>query len=106
MSLKDKEWFLDKVKGPSDIYPVTIVRDRYNGVYSGFLYVAFYADINWLTSEDKGYNGDDVDCREWWIKAKKMHYLVRDTFIGGGINPTLALNDLFEKMQDFYKTTE
>lgn len=99
---KDKKWFLETVRTPSDIYPVTIIKDRYNGIYSKFSYTAFYANLHWLVSEYEGYCGDDASCREWWINARREQYIINGSFIGGGGSPNIALKDLFNRMYDFY----
>ena len=99
----EKKWFLETVRKPEDIYPVTIIRDRYNGVYSKFSYIAFYADLDWLCSQYEGYCGDDASCREWWVNVRREQYRINGAFIGGGSSPTLALNDLFNNMKSFYK---
>lgn len=99
-----KKWFLEVVKAPKDLYPVTIIKDRYNGVYSGASYTAFYADLDWLNSEYEGYCGDDKGCREWWINARREKYLINGAFIGRGGSPDLALKDLFNRMSDYYNS--
>jgi hypothetical protein len=45
------------------IYPLTIVQDRYNGIYSGAKFTAW----NMYPYElPIGATGDDVTCREFW----------------------------------------
>lgn len=53
-----------------EIYPVTIIFDRYGGVYSGGRWVAFnlyYDDIPGAVS------GDDDSCCEFWREFKNRH---------------------------------
>lgn len=69
-----------------DIYPVTIIYDRYGGVYSGGRWVAFnlyYDDIPGAVS------GDDISCHEFWSEFKNRHGVA-----GRGDTPDEALEDL------------
>lgn len=46
-----------------DLYPLTIVKDRYNGVYSGGKYTAWNCQPYFVPS---GICGDDLDCPDTW----------------------------------------
>ena len=46
-----------------EIYPLTIVSDRYTGAYSGGQYTAWNLSANELPD---GIDGDDVDCMSFW----------------------------------------
>ena len=46
-----------------DIYPLTVIRDRYNGTYSGASYLAFNLDSNLVPSE---VHDSDVPCSYFW----------------------------------------
>lgn len=49
-----------------DIRPLTIVRDRYSGVYSGGKYTAWNCRPDEIPEE---IFLDDVTCSEWWNTA-------------------------------------
>lgn len=73
-----------------DIYPVTIIYDRYGGVYSGGRWVAFnlyYDDIPGAVS------GDDDSCCEFWREFRLLH----NDIAGRGDTPDEALEDLRRK---------
>ena len=46
-----------------DIYPLTIIKDRYGGVYSGGKYTAWNLDF---TDIPKAIDFDDVTCMQFW----------------------------------------
>ena len=83
MTNKEKELWL-KVK-----YPITIIRDRYEGTYSGALWLVFPVDYNEIP---EGVDGDDVECAEFWESYKEP--------VGKGTYPNDALADLLEKMNE------
>ena len=47
----------------NEIYPVTIVMDRYGGTYSGGEWLAFNCNPEKLPS---GFDEDDLSCDEFW----------------------------------------
>ena len=74
----------------NDIYPLTIIHDRYNGVYSGGCYLAFNLDYYEIPIE---ISGSDIPCLEWWNNNK-------DYLVGKGADPLEAIEDLIKKMED------
>lgn len=71
-----------------EIYPLTIVRDRYNGVYSGGKYLAWHCEP--YEVPDVIFS-DDVSCSYYWGNVNP--YLV-----GKGDTPKEALDDLRRKI--------
>lgn len=62
-----------------DIYPLTITKDRYTGVYSGGGWTAWYCDADMVPSEIAA---DDVTCCSFWNEARdanvsRLGYLKR-----------------------------
>ena len=74
-----------------EIYPLTIVSDRYSGTYSGGDYTAWNLFYNDLPSE---IDSDDVSCYEFWNSEKCKEYVV-----GKGMTVSLALLDLYLKLK-------
>lgn len=69
-----------------DIYPCTIIRDRYGGVYSGGEWLA------WPLPEDEvpeGPSDSDVACANFWGLSMEA--------VGRGINPSDAYQDLLAR---------
>lgn len=58
------EWLKQEVE--NDIYPLTIIEDRYCGVYSGAKYLAFNKEFYEL---DKRICGNDCECRDYWYSC-------------------------------------
>jgi len=69
-----------------DIYPLTIIRDRYNGVYSGGKYLAFNLDIDEIPPE---VIGNDVEARNFFYYTNIIY--------GKGETIMDAVNDLIDK---------
>ena len=70
-------------------YPLTVIRDRYDGCYSGALYTAWPIDYYEVPRE---VDGSDPECATFWDDA--------DTnFIGLGYDVQTAVNNLIEKMK-------
>jgi len=71
-------------------YPVTIVKDRYGGGYSGGSFLAFnmeFGEIPWIVG------ADDVSEREGWLRLdKRIKY-------GRGNTPNEALEDLGKRLK-------
>ena len=80
-----------KMKEIKDVYPVTIIVDRYGGCYSGGKYLAFNLEP-WDLPRGVSWGGD-VDCAEFWADDV-LHYV-----IGKGDTPEESYQDLVEKMQ-------
>lgn len=77
-----------------DIFPLTVIRTRYSGVYEGGRYAAFatqYYDI------PQAATGSDIPCSEWW--AYNLHLVG----IGNEINE--AIENLIAKLQPIYSNT-
>ena len=75
---------------PLDLYPVTIVTDRYSGCASGGAYLAFYCDPWDVPGEI-----DDADAiaDAFWRTTKEP--------IGRGHTPQEALDDLLVRLQAY-----
>ena len=69
-------------------YPLTIISDRYNGCYSGGLFLAFNMDSDIVPS--KIHEGDKT-CLFFWAET--------DILVGKGDTPEAAIADLVQKMQ-------
>ena len=76
------------------LYPLTIVEDRYTGVYSGGIYTAWHLAPYEVPKE---IDDDDVVCRLFWYKVsdKEVSYPV-------GVGNTIkeAIEDLKKKLGD------
>ena len=89
-----------------DIYPLTVVRDRYNGTYSGASYLAFNLDSNLVPSE---VHDSDVPCSYFWDLIDEGNFVegkvardYRDVvkYVGKGATIEDAVIDLYHKMKD------
>ena len=89
-----------------DIYPLTVVRDRYNGTYSGASYLAFNLDSNLVPSE---VHDSDVPCSYFWDLIDEGNFVegkvARDyrdivKYVGKGATIEDAVIDLYRKMKD------
>lgn len=81
-----------------DIYPVTIVHARYNGTYEGGLgsasWLCFPVAPHVLSSDEwNGWNDSDVECAEWWSRARDGQWPV-----GRGLTPQYAYFDLCQQV--------
>lgn len=74
------------------IYPVTVVRDRYSGTYSGALWLAFNMYPEHVAILDV--NGDDISCN-WFWSGEANRYI-----IGKGSTPDEALADLSSQIKN------
>ena len=72
----------------SDIYPLTIICDRYCGTYSGGEYLAFNLDFDEIP---RAVSGDDVSCMGFWYTKEAEDYIV-----GKGSCIDEALDNLVE----------
>lgn len=59
----------------ADIYPVTIIRSRYGGVYEGGRWAALDCSHEEVPA---GAIGDDVECAEFWALARAGKYEISD----------------------------
>ena len=89
-----------------DIYPLTVIRDRYNGTYSGASYLAFNLDSNSIPSE---VHGSDTTCSYFWGLIDEGIFVegevaldYRDVvkYVGKGATIEDAVVDLYHKMKD------
>ena len=72
-----------------NIYPLTIINDRYSGVYSGAKYTAWNLDCEDVPTE---INGDDIVCNNFWQKNKVV--------VGKGDSILEAVQDLREMLME------
>lgn len=75
-----------------DLYPLTIVNDRYNGTYSGGKYTAWHLDFYEIPNDIAM---DDITVNEFW-GVEDLCYLV-----GKGDTIEQAYKDLKSKVEDF-----
>ncbi len=78
------------------ITPLYIIRDRYNGAYSGGKYLAFN-----LTSYGVSrlpIDAGDCECNAFW-EGRDPDYDVNDYIIGKGNTPEEAYEDLVRKLK-------
>lgn len=74
-----------------EIYPLTVISDRYTGTYSGANYLAFNNDYHKIPSN--GPDGDDVNCSKFWDRYDK------DGIVGKGGTPSEAIDDLISRLE-------
>ncbi len=72
-----------------DIYPLTIVKDRYSGTYSGALYTAWNLAHNEVP---RAVSGSDNECIAFWDEDVK-------NLVGRGNTIEEAVADLAKKME-------
>ena len=89
-----------------DIYPLTVIRDRYNGTYSGASYLAFNLDSNSVPSE---VHGSDMPCSYFWNLIDEGNFVESEVardyrvvvkYVGKGTTIENAVVDLYHKMKD------
>lgn len=81
------------------IYPLTIVHDRYGGVYSGGCFTAWNEDFHRVP---KDVDGDDTSCtifRDRFKQGKLKNYCDKPIYVGMGSTPQKALDDLMKKIK-------
>lgn len=71
-----------------DIYPCTVIMDRYGGTYSGGLWVALNEDYHKIPMT--GPDGSDMDCMNFWEEYPRPY--------GKGETPGEAIKDLKKKL--------
>ena len=74
-----------------DLYPITIIMDRYCGTYSGGKYTAWNLENDEIPEEAQG---DDISCRNFWYVGDSKYYL-----IGKGDTVQQAYEDLISKVR-------
>lgn len=72
----------------TDVYPCTIVSDRYGGAYSGANWLAFNTYEDGVPGDVQG---GDIECWDFWKKF--------DGVVGKGETPSEALEDLSRKLE-------
>lgn len=73
-------------------YPTTIIRDRYNGTYSGAKWLAFPLDFYQVPGE---VDGGDTECMMFWGTYNDP--------VGKGATPKDAIEDLTKQFKrDLY----
>jgi hypothetical protein len=80
------------------LWPVTIMRTRYGGVYEGGEWVAFNADpwSRWYGKSDglpMEAFADDITCGDWWASDAAA-------LVGRGATPDEALKDLHRRIAE------
>lgn len=75
------------------IYPVTIISDRYDGVYSGGKWTAWNLDESEIPEDA---SGDDLACYDFWNMEEKP-------VCGIGQTPNEAYEDLKMKIENLSK---
>lgn len=83
----DEFWFDDEPGGIARVYPVTIIRSRYNGTYEGARWVAFNDD----TFAVRDAEGGDIACCDFFADYPKP--------IGRGDSAQEAYEDLIKKLE-------
>jgi hypothetical protein len=73
------------IKIENEIYPLTVVSDRYGGTYSGGNFTAWNLDFDEIPN---GINGNDVSCHEFWLdneipvgRGSTIHEAIYDLYI-------------------------
>lgn len=74
------------------VRPATIVQARYGGIYEGAPWLCFAMDAEHLTTEWRDWDGDELQCQEFFRKAQEW-----DSLIGRGDSPTAAYDDLVDR---------
>ena len=75
------------------VYPLTITKDRYGGMYSGGLYLAF--KLTPYEIPDQVW-GTDMNCGHFWDLEEAGLLTIT---VGKGNTPDLAMFDLYEKLK-------
>lgn len=80
---------LKALEEPEDIYPLTIIKDRYSGAYSHGIYTAWNLDFEEIPTE---INDEDVICHSFWLNNKIP--------VGKGNTPIEAMHNLIELIKE------
>lgn len=75
-----------------NIYPLTMIMDRYNGAYSNAKYTAWNLDSDDIPD---GPNSEDIECLHFWEEIKRE----RTICVGRGETPNDALLDLNKQIK-------
>jgi hypothetical protein len=79
-------------KAESEIYPLTIVSDRYSGTYSGGNFTAWNLDFDEIPED---VNASDVICYDFWLH--------NEIIVGKGATIQEAVYDLYVKLEEYKK---
>lgn len=84
----------------NEIYPCTIIKDRYYGIYSGGKWTAWNIDAGDIPS---GQKENDMSCAEFWDdfnsdRIGTNNWFGQKVFVGKGASPSEALEDLARKI--------
>lgn len=71
-----------------NLYPVTVVKTRYSGVYEGGRWAAFPVEAHDVPMQA---SDDDVTCMMWWAE--------NGDYVGIGVDPIAAIEDLESKIE-------
>lgn len=74
---------------PKDIWPLTVIKDRYNGTYSGGKWTAWNKEVTDISSS---ISADDSICAEFFADP--------DVVYGKGNTPQAAIDDLRRKLDE------
>jgi len=77
-----------------DVYPCTIIKDRYTGVYSKAIWTAWKADCfrdPFFDSVPEEIDGDDTECDRFWHSYTGI--------VGKGNTPQEAYEDLRKQVE-------
>lgn len=88
-----------------DIYPLTIIKDRYCGLYSEGNYTAWNMEYYTIPYE---VDEDDIRCGVFWDELKQGKKMLKNcfkkpVFVGLGQTPQEALDDLVQKIENNIK---
>ena len=72
----------------TEIYPLTIISDRYWGSYSGGVFTAWNMDYHEIPTEPAE---DDITCMQFWDTT--------DIIVGRGNTPQEAADDLRQRLE-------
>jgi len=78
-----------KIRTPYEVWPVTIIADRYTGAYSGCLFTAWNCEQNLVPGD---VCESDGDCADFWNTYTGI--------VGKGCTPDDAWKDLVEKLNN------
>ena len=70
-----------------DIYPLTIIKDRYSGTYSGGQWTAWNVDADCVPY---GHQSCDITAHEFWLHNERP--------VGKGETIEGAIRDLYKKL--------
>lgn len=80
-----------KIQGTDDIYPLTVIRDRYQGTYSDGMYLAFNLEYYNIP---ESIDSDDMNCGLYWYTEHSDVEIP----VGKGDTPGKAIQNLILKL--------